>query len=165
MNTELVIGIAQIVTGIATLGVALFLAAQILLQRKALDRAHQDADRELSMSSAALDQELLLSRTTRERIKEGWAKRDLGLDNLSGEELDSQNVFFGAGFVLSNTMWRLGRLKDRPGYYIRRYEALMDSVAGREYYDRHFRHRVLDSELTSIAEKVYEDIKDCFVPA
>ena len=68
MEAKFVVAIAQITTGIATLIVALFLAGQILLQRKALDRAHQDADRELSMSSAALDQELLLSRTTREQI-------------------------------------------------------------------------------------------------
>ena len=68
MEAEFVVAIAQITTEIATLIVALFLAGQILLQRKALDRAHQDADRELSMSSAALDQELLLSRTTREQI-------------------------------------------------------------------------------------------------
>ena len=51
MDTELVVAIAQITTGIATLIVGLFLAGQILLQRKALDRAHQDADRELSMSA------------------------------------------------------------------------------------------------------------------
>lgn len=68
MEAKFVVAIAQITTGIATLIVALFLAGQILLQRKALDRARQDADRELSMSSAALDQELLLSRTTREQI-------------------------------------------------------------------------------------------------
>ncbi|MDE0745090.1 MAG: hypothetical protein OSB66_05100 [SAR202 cluster bacterium] len=68
MEAKFVVAIAQITTGIATLIVALFLAGQILLQRKALDRARQGADRELSMSSAALDQELLLSRTTREQI-------------------------------------------------------------------------------------------------
>ena len=108
MDTELVVAIAQITTGIATLIVGLFLAGQILLQRKALDRAHQDADRELSMSSAALDQELLMSRTTREQIKKSWGKREEGLDNLDGEEVDALNVYFRAGFVLSNTMWRLG---------------------------------------------------------
>ncbi|GEM_PF-2820912 len=35
MDAELVVAIAQITTGIATLKVALFLAGQILLQRKA----------------------------------------------------------------------------------------------------------------------------------
>ena len=165
MDTELVVAIAQITTGIATLIVGLFLAGQILLQRKALDRAHQDADRELSMSSAALDQELLMSRTTREQIKKSWGKREEGLDNLDGEEVDALNVYFRAGFVLSITMWRLGRLKDRPGYYTRRYEALMDSVAGREYYHRHFRQRVLDSELASIAEEVYKGLEGNHSPA
>ena len=43
MDTELLIGIAQILTGIATLVVAIFLAGQLVLQRRSLAVAHQDA--------------------------------------------------------------------------------------------------------------------------
>ena len=49
MDTELVIGIAQILTAIATLIVAVFLAGQLIIQKGALIRAHRDAERELSL--------------------------------------------------------------------------------------------------------------------
>ena len=46
MSWEQIAIIAQICTGGATLIVALFLAAQIRLQMRALDRAHEDAERQ-----------------------------------------------------------------------------------------------------------------------
>jgi hypothetical protein len=51
MSWDQIAIVAQICTGGATLIVALFLAAQIRLQMKALDRAHEDAERELLFSS------------------------------------------------------------------------------------------------------------------
>ena len=51
MDTEIVVSIAQILTGAATLIVAVFLAGQLVLQRKVLTRAHNDAEIELSISS------------------------------------------------------------------------------------------------------------------
>ena len=50
MNWEPIVALSQIGTGLATLMLAAFLAAQIILQRKSLDRAHEDAERELSLS-------------------------------------------------------------------------------------------------------------------
>ena len=43
MNWEPIVALSQIGTGLATLMLAAFLAAQIILQRKSLDRAHEDA--------------------------------------------------------------------------------------------------------------------------
>ena len=45
------ISIAQFLSGIATLIVASILVWQITLQKQALDIAHQDADRNVSMQS------------------------------------------------------------------------------------------------------------------
>ena len=42
MDTELTVAIAQIATGLATLIVAIFLAGQLLLQRRTLSLAHED---------------------------------------------------------------------------------------------------------------------------
>ena len=49
MDWEPIVALAQIGTGIATLALASFLATQIVLQRKALGRAHEDAERELAL--------------------------------------------------------------------------------------------------------------------
>ena len=51
METGFVVAIAQIATGIAALVVALFLAAQLILQRRQLDIAHQDSFRELGFAA------------------------------------------------------------------------------------------------------------------
>ena len=51
MDTEIVVSVAQIMTAAATLIVAVFLAGQLVLQRKVLTRAHNDAEIELSLSS------------------------------------------------------------------------------------------------------------------
>ena len=49
MDTEIVVSVAQIMTAAATLIVAVFLAGQLVLQRKVLTRAHNDAEIELSL--------------------------------------------------------------------------------------------------------------------
>ena len=64
METEVIIGIAQIVTSIATLVVAIFLAGQLMIQRRSLAIAHQDAERELAFSSRNTINSILLARLT-----------------------------------------------------------------------------------------------------
>ena len=51
MDWEPIVAVAQIATGLATLIVAIFLAGQLSLQRRALDRAHSDAERDLKYAS------------------------------------------------------------------------------------------------------------------
>ena len=79
MDWDPVVAISQILTGLATLIVAVFLAGQLKLQSKSLDRAHEDANRELTMSSVSLNLDYMLSRTTREEIRDSWSKRHLDL--------------------------------------------------------------------------------------
>ncbi|SVC14516.1 uncharacterized protein METZ01_LOCUS267370, partial [marine metagenome] len=94
MDWEPIVALAQIGTGIATLALASFLAAQIVLQRKALGRAHEDAERELALSSHALFQEHLHVRITNESLRQIYAKRDEGLDGLKTVDLDGVTTYF-----------------------------------------------------------------------
>ena len=50
MDTDSIVVVAQLLTGLATLIVASVLIWQMLLQRKLLQIAHSDADNNLSMS-------------------------------------------------------------------------------------------------------------------
>ena len=63
MGRESIVMVAQIGTGLATLALAGFHLAQIILQIKALNSTREDAERELSLSSYALFQEHLHSIT------------------------------------------------------------------------------------------------------
>ena len=51
METELIIAAAQLLTGIATFTVATFLAAQLMMQKKQLEIAHRDSNRNLAFAS------------------------------------------------------------------------------------------------------------------
>ena len=51
MDTDLVIAMAQLLTGIATSIVATFFAAQLMMQKKQLEIAHIGSDRNLAFAS------------------------------------------------------------------------------------------------------------------
>jgi hypothetical protein len=112
MNWDQIAIIAQICTGGATLIVALFLAAQIRLQMKALDRAHEDAERELLFSSRSMAQSLLTARNTNDSLFNAVNKGFTGMDNLtdSGEKL-RYFTYMRSIYQWLITDWRLGRHK------------------------------------------------------
>ena len=97
MDTELTVAVAQILTGAATLVVAFFLAGQVVLQRKVLSRAHEDADRELTLTSLGLFLQYLQSRTTSDSLRQLYAKRHEGLDSLDAPDLDGLSTHLRAG--------------------------------------------------------------------
>ena len=164
MDWEPIVALAQICTGLATLALASFLAAQIVLQRKALGRAHEDAERELALSSYALFQEHLHVRITNESLRQIYAKRDEGLDGLKTVDLDGMTTYFRAGYLLTNIEWRLKSRNRVLGYFIRRFDAFMDSVGGREYYVKWGRGILNQPALVSLADEVYEKLEGQPVP-
>ena len=61
MDTQVVVAVAQILTSIATLMLANFLAAQMMMQRKQLAITHRASNRELAFASRTRTQELTLA--------------------------------------------------------------------------------------------------------
>ena len=92
MDTELVVAVAQLLTGIATFIVATFLAAQLMMQKKQLEIAHIDSNRNLAFASRTRTQELTLAQITNESLLSAYehAKDDFG-------ELNDTDIrrFFG----------------------------------------------------------------------
>ena len=164
MDWEPIFAVAQIGTGLATLTLAAFLAAQIILQRKALDRAHEDAERELSLSAYALFQEHLHSRITSDSLRQVYSLRDEGLDGLNKVDLDVISTYFRAGYLLTNIEWRLKRRNRVLGYFIRRFDNFMDSIGGRQYYVRWGRGILNQPALLELADDVYEKLEGQPVP-
>ena len=167
MDWEPVVAVSQIATGLATLIVAVFLAGQFALQRKALNRAHEDADRDLSMSSVSLLQDYQLYRYTKEQTSKVWAKRNQGLDSFSESEYDTITTYLKIGYTQIITDRRLGRLINSPTYYHWRLTALLDSLCGQELYIQQMRNILIGSErnfvnnvpaLYEIADKAYEEL-------
>ena len=89
MDTELIVAVAQIATGMATLILALFLAGQLLLQRRQLDIAHQDSVRELGFTARARQEEVALARLTEESLLEG-VRNKYHMYDIEVEESDPE---------------------------------------------------------------------------
>jgi len=135
------IEIAQLVTGLATLIVASVLIWQMIIQKKTLDIAHNDAD--ANMSLVAMD--------TRSRTNEWFAdqctpelldkfENDEGLDSLTKKEFKVVQTYFRNTFRVLATEFRLGRLTDNNLQYYRghfRWELDLSKRIFREYAEKY----------------------------
>ena len=81
------------VTGIATLVVAFFLAGQLMLQRRVLDRAHQDADRSLSLQSLQMRTEAIFLTLDKEKLSQIHENRNSNFDSFSEKERFILQIF------------------------------------------------------------------------
>ena len=87
------------------------------MQRKVLDRAYKDAERELTLPSFALVQGHSHSRITGEPLRKAYERRDEGFENINDSELDVLRTYFRSAYGRINTEHRLERLRGRPVYY------------------------------------------------
>ena len=93
-----------------------------------------------------------------------YAKRHEGLDSSDAPDLDGLSTHFRAGYLLTNTEWRLNRNRNLPGYYIKRFDGLMDSVEGRQYYVQSGRAIISQPTLIEFANEVYAKLEGNPVP-
>ena len=91
MDTDLVIAVAQLLTGIATLIVATFLAAQLMMQKKQLEIAHIDSNMKLAFVSRTRTQELTLAQITSESLLSAYENAKDGFDEL--DDTDARRFF------------------------------------------------------------------------
>ncbi|HIE82466.1 MAG TPA: hypothetical protein EYQ00_00840 [Dehalococcoidia bacterium] len=166
MNWDQIAIVAQICTGGATLIVALFLAAQIRLQMKALDRAHEDAERELLFSSRDMAQSLLTARNTNDSLFNAVNKGFTGMDNLkSSDERLRYFTYMRSIYQWLITDWRLGRHKKNYDDFLDDVRNILAPVGGRDYYKQYGRDRfkLVRYELVFIADQIYEELRDSTV--
>tara|TARA_Y100000588_G_scaffold237395_1_gene251077 strand:- start:4021 stop:4413 length:393 start_codon:yes stop_codon:yes gene_type:complete len=105
--------IAQIITGTATLIVALALLWQLRLQKKNLDIAHQDAERDLSLRSWQMMIDEIYLVIKNDDFRKIYDKRHKGFNSLSSEEASALENFFYILLGRINTDYRLPIRKSR----------------------------------------------------
>ena len=127
--------IAQIITGTATLIVALALLWQLRLQKKNLDISHQDAERDLSLRSWQMMIDEIYLVIKNDDFRKIYDKRHQGFNSLTSEEASALENFYYILLGRINTDYRLGRVGKEEYYYRLHFERLMDSKAGIEFYD------------------------------
>ena len=125
------IEIAQLVTGLATLIVASVLIWQMIIQKKTLDIAHNDADS--SMSLSAVENKVNLNTWFAENsTPELLDKLDKGLDFLSPKEKQLLDSYISGHILLLTTEWRLGRMNKNEIYYKHGLRNLLSNKASLE---------------------------------
>ena len=87
MDTDSLLLITQLITGLATLTVASVLIWQMVLQRKSLQIAHSDADNNLSMQAVSERNEI--RKWASDKLSPDLIKKlDEGMDTLGEYELE-----------------------------------------------------------------------------
>ena len=169
MDTELTVAIAQIATGIATLVVALFLAAQLLIQRRQLDIAHQDSIRELGFAARTRNEELILARLRDKSLLSAYMKVGADLETPTEEDTHKFFNYMRLLYLQMINEWNLGVNNKNVEYFKGRLGVLMGSVGERKYYLTNGRIIVgtvfeLD-DLVKLGDIVYEELQGRSVPA
>ena len=168
MDTELIVPGAQIATGIATL-VALFLAAQLFIQRRQLDIAHQDSVRELGFAARSRKEELTLARLTNETLLDAWIKVGSDSEPPNDKEIHQFMNYMRLSYLQMINEWNLGVNENNVRYFKGTLGILMGTQGERKYYLTNGRIIVGTvfglSELVSLGDTVYEELEGSSVPA
>tara|TARA_Y100000768_G_scaffold170491_1_gene127617 strand:- start:1475 stop:1957 length:483 start_codon:yes stop_codon:yes gene_type:complete len=148
--------IAQIITGTATLIVALVLVYQLRQQ-------HRDSDRELSMKSMELVQKQMFIGLDNQDFRKILTKRKNGLMSFTDDEKELVFNYNNMIIVRINTEWRLGRLSGNKIYFKNNYRTLLSTKADLEYFKEFGRDYIKrtnagNSNLLAIADEVYEEL-------
>tara|TARA_A100001037_G_scaffold99176_1_gene90497 strand:+ start:191 stop:709 length:519 start_codon:yes stop_codon:yes gene_type:complete len=158
------IEIAQLVTGVATLIVASVLIWQMIIQKKTLDIAHNDADSNMSLQAmeSRSEQNRWFSENTSKEMLEKMKKGYDFLDEFEKKILSSH--YWNNAQVLS-TEYRLGRLNRNREYYKFTFQIPMmmeEYKACRDLFESHYIRaksfsRVTSNEWFEIGKEVYEE--------
>ena len=162
MDTDSIVVVAQLLTGLATLIVASVLIWQMLLQRKLLQIAHSDADNNLSMQ--AVSEKNAIRRWAAEKINPDMLKKlDDGIKSLNEYELEIFSTQMRCQEIMATTEWRLGRVGGNHNYYRAVFRTMLGGKAGLEHYKTVGRNHFVtanfgDPTLIEIGDEVYEEL-------
>ena len=91
MDIDLIFAIYQSLTGIATVMATTFLAVKLVMQKKQLEIAHIDSNRNLAFVSRTRTQELTLAEITSEPLPHAYENATYGFDEL--DDTDTRKLF------------------------------------------------------------------------
>ena len=160
-----VLEIAQLTTGIATLVVASALIWQMVIQKKTLDIAHNDADSNMSLQ--AMESRSTQTRWFAENCNQQMLdKMKKGYNFLNEEEKKIVLAHFENISQVLATEWRLGRMgrnKDYPKYTFRDKIMMVEYKAMRDLFKELYiemtksEFSIVSKKFLDIGKEVYEE--------
>ena len=155
--------VAQLITGVATLVVALVLIWQMFLQRKTLEIAHKDAD--LTMSFLSVNTKSIQKNWWWENSSNDLINRmDKGIKYLDEKEIRLlQNHIDNMNLIL-HAEYRLGKFNRSPYFFKRQFRQnlMLDLKASRDLINNLLdpTNPIVETGYSEMIKEVIEEIED-----
>ena len=155
------IEIAQLVTGIATLVVASVLIWQMIIQKRTLDIAHNDADSNMSLT--AVENKVNLNTWfTENSTPELLDKLNKGLSFMTDKEKRIIETYISGHMFILITEYRLGRMDRNSNYFRTNIRQVINNKASldciKSYRSNAKEKSGANPIFTKILEEVYEEL-------
>tara|TARA_B100001013_G_scaffold334654_1_gene252491 strand:- start:483 stop:1094 length:612 start_codon:yes stop_codon:yes gene_type:complete len=160
MEQALVVALAQIGTGLATLVVAVFLAGQLLLQRKELAIAHRDSIREQAFASETRRDNIALAAVNDEAFAKLWIRGAEDLSKLDDVAHYRFRTYLRTYFLWVRTDWQVRRESEDISTFESLLRTLLAAKGRRDQYVGDLRGNFMsEPELLQLADHIYEEFE------
>ena len=153
MSWDQIPTLAQLVTGAATLAVAIFLWSQLKVQ-------HRDSERDFAFANETKQQDLFASWYSDESACNLLWKAYNSYESLSPEEVHRFRLMYQQMYLHQLNAWRLKRDGDDLRRWRLQWERILGSPGQRRYLEEFGRPIVeLDPGLNEFVEEIYQELE------
>ena len=154
MGWDQIATLAQLVTGIATLAVAVLLVSQLKVQ-------HRDSERDFAFANETKQQDLVASWYSDESASNLLWKAFNSYESLAPEEELRFRLMYQQMYLHQLNAWRLKRDGDDLRRWRLQWERILGSAGQRRYLEDWGRPILeLDQSLCEFVEKIYQELEN-----
>ena len=152
--------VSSLVTGVATLGVAIFLAVQLRVQHKDSERLHLDSERQFAFLNENRQQELFISYYETDSAANVFWKGAMDFEALTEVEENRYRMMMSSMYFHLVNAWKL----ERDGGDMERlrvqWERTLRYPGQRRLYEKSGRAILQrDPDITEFVEKIYNELE------
>jgi len=153
MGWDQIATVAQLVTGIATLAVAVLLVSQLKVQ-------HRDSERDFAFANETKQQDLIASWYSDESASNLLWKAYNSYEALAPEEVHRFRLMYQQMYLHQLNAWRLKRDGDDLRRWRLQWERILGSAGQRRYLEDWGRPILeLDQSLWDFVEEIYQELE------
>jgi len=153
MDWDQLATLAQLVTGIATLAVAVLLVSQLKVQ-------HRDSERDFAFANETKQQDLIASWYSDESASNLLWKAYNSYEALAPEEVHRFRLMYQQMYLHQLNAWRLKRDGDDLRRWRLQWERILGSAGQRRYLEDWGRPILeLDQSLWEFVEEIYQELE------
>ena len=146
--------VGQLVTGVATLAVAVFLWKQLKVQ-------HRDSEREFAFANETKQQDLIISFYTDESTADLMWEAASDWDSLSPTELHRFRWLQSQTYLHQLNAWRLKRDGDDHSRFRNQWTQMLEHPGQRRFHEKWGRRLTeRDPKMSEMVEEIYHELEN-----